>query len=158
MSYSSFVNVTPITHPVCSSAFVQPIWFNQLRLVKPTALLMSDWRIMSLGYFQSLAALCQLAEDTVEKHLQVFQSRTLVTTRLSRESSLTEGINSTLKELLHRMRTDFRRILNIDRLLFQGNQYFAGSNFNGFLDFSEPEIEGRTPVDTSLLTQHSISL
>lgn len=146
LSHSSFVNVTPIAHPVCSSAFVQPIWFNQLRLTKPISLVISDWRAMSLGYFQSLAALCKLAEDTIDKHLQVFQTRTLVTTRLLRETSLSNGINETLTELIHRMRTDFRRVLNIHRLLFHGNQYFAGSNYNGFVHFSDQEIDGRIQV------------
>ncbi|CAF3353010.1 unnamed protein product [Rotaria sp. Silwood1] len=132
-NYGSFINITPIYHPVCSSAFVKPIWLDQLRLMKGVMFAMSDWRIMSLGYFQSLAALCELAHNTVNNDLQAFRTRTIVTTRLLNEDLLRGEINNTLKQLIHSMQIEFERVNNILRLLFQVNQYFAGPTYNGYL-------------------------
>ncbi|CAF0911325.1 unnamed protein product [Rotaria sp. Silwood1] len=135
-NYGSFINITPIYHPVCSSAFVKPIWLDQLRLMKGVMFAMSDWRIMSLGYFQSLAALCELAHNTVNNDLQAFRTRTIVTTRLLNEDLLHGEINNTLKQLIHSMQIEFERVNNILRLLFQVNQYFAGSTYNGQLEIT----------------------
>ncbi|CAF2956088.1 unnamed protein product [Rotaria sp. Silwood2] len=132
-NYGSFINITPIYHPVCSSAFIKPIWLNQLKLLRGGAFVMSDWRVMSLGYFQSLAALCELAHNTVNNDLQVFRTRTIVTTRLLKEGLLRSEIDNTLQHLIHSMQIEFERVNNILRLLFQVNQYFAGSTYNGQL-------------------------
>ncbi len=138
-TYGSFVSIIPAYHPICSSAFIEKIWLDQLVLKKGdrnNTFVMSDWRIMSLGYFQSLAALCKLAHNTISYDLEAFRTRTIVTTRLLNEALLHREINDTLDELIHSMQTEFESVNNIFRLIFQVNQYFSGLMYNGQLEIS----------------------
>jgi hypothetical protein len=144
--YLSFINVTPVYHPVCSSAFVEQIWFDQLKLIKPVGIFTSDWRLMSLGFFQSLAALCKLAHNTVNNDLQQFRGRTLVTTRLLNEALLHGEMNDTLDELIHTMQTEFERVLSSFQLLFQVNQYFSGLTYNGYIRVLYQADDGQIKV------------
>ncbi|CAM4751903.1 unnamed protein product [Rotaria magnacalcarata] len=45
-------------------------------------------------------------------------------------------MNNTLEELIHSIQTEFERVNHIFRLLFQVNQYFAGTGYNSQLDIS----------------------
>jgi hypothetical protein len=145
-TYSSFVGITPIYHPLCSSAFVKQIWFNQLLITKPIGVYMTDWRFASLGYFQSLAALCKLADDTIRNDLEEFGTRTIVTTRLLHEDLLRSEMNDTLDGLLHSMQTEFERVNNIFRLLLQVDQYFTGISRNGLFEALNQSSDGYMKV------------
>jgi hypothetical protein len=125
---SSFINISPIYHPVCSSAFVEQIQFDQLRLGKPVMVLKHDRRLSSLSYFQSLAALCELAYNTVNNDLEQFGTRTIVTTQLLNEDLLHNEINDKIKQLIRSMQTEFDRVNNIFELLLQVDQYFIGTS------------------------------
>lgn len=95
---------------------------------------MSDWRLTSSEYFQSLAGLCNLAHNTINHDLQAFRTRSIVTTRLLNEALLHSEIKDTLNVLIHSMQTEFESVNNILRLLFQVNQYFAALTYNGQLE------------------------
>jgi hypothetical protein len=101
---------------------------------------------MSLGYFQSLAALCKLAHNTISYDLEAFRTRTIVTTRLLNEGLLHREINDTLDELIHSMQTEFESVNNILRLIFQVNQYFSGTNYNDQLEILRPSDTERLKV------------
>jgi hypothetical protein len=136
-NYSSFINITPIYHPVCSSEFIEAIWFDQLQLIKGEgALNMLDWRILSNGYFQALAALCKFAYDTVNNGIEEFGIRTIVSTQVLSEILLHNEMNEALEKFIQSMQTEFKRVNNILQLLFQVNQYFTGTSHNGYLKVS----------------------
>jgi hypothetical protein len=101
---------------------------------------------MSLGFFQSLAALCKLAHNTVNNDLQQFRGRTLVTTRLLNEALLHGEMNDTLDELIHTMQTEFERVLSSFQLLFQVNQYFSGLTYNGYIRVLYQADDGQIKV------------
>lgn len=145
-TYSSFINVAPIYHPVCSSAFVKQIWFDQLIITKPTWVFMTDWRIASLGYFQSLAELCKLAYNTVNNGFEEFKTRTIVTTRLVNEDLFHKEMNDTLEELIRSMHTEYERVNNIFRLLLQVDQYFTGLARNGHIKALNQTSDGYIKV------------
>jgi hypothetical protein len=148
-TYGSFVSIIPAYHPICSSAFIEKIWLDQLVLKKGdrnNTFVMSDWRIMSLVYFQSLAALCKLAHNTIHHDLQAFRTRTIVTTRLLNEALLHREINDTLDELIHSMQTEFASVNNILRLISQVNQYFSGTTYNDQLEILRPSDTERLKV------------
>lgn len=138
--------MSPVYHTVCSSAFIEPIWLRQLELKKPTSIYMYDWRLMSLGYFQSVGALCQLAHDTVTYNLEFFLERTLFTVRLVSEMTLRNEIDQASKELISSMQTEFQRTVNILQILFQVNQYYSVFNGNGYLYLPRPNDDGKLEV------------
>ncbi|CAF3419966.1 unnamed protein product [Rotaria socialis] len=135
-SYGAFLNITPIYHPICSSAFIKPIWFNQLEIIKGPSFVMTDWRVASLSNFQSLAALCTLAHDIISNDIELFRLSTIVTTRLLNSHLFSSQMNNTLEELIHSMQTEFERVNHIFRLIFQVNQYFSGTGYNSQLHIS----------------------
>jgi hypothetical protein len=146
VNYSSFINIIPTYHPICSSDFVKEIWLDQLVLVRGGSINMLDWRILSQSYFQSLTALCNLAQDTVNNDLEDFSTRTIVTTRLLNEVLLHSEINDTLEEFIHSMQIEFERVNNILRLIFQVNQYYTPASYNGYLKASNQTRDGHIKV------------
>jgi hypothetical protein len=153
-TYSVFINITPIYHPVCSSAFITKIWFDQLQLTKGVGTIMLDWRILSHGYFEALAILCKFAYDTVNNHLQEFGTRTIVTTRLLDEVLLHSEMNETFEKLIQSMQTEFKRVNNILRLLFQVNQYFTGASHNGYIKISNETKDENLKVRKMNINKH----
>lgn len=146
MNYSSFYNMSPLYHPVCSSDFVRPVWLDQLKLKKPTFLYLSDWRLMSLGYFQSLATGCQMAHDTVDYELQLFLERKLSTVRLVSEVTLRNEIDQASKALISSMQTELEETVSILGALFRVNQYYSVSNSNGQIHIDDLDGNGTFSV------------
>ncbi|CAF5083063.1 unnamed protein product, partial [Rotaria sp. Silwood1] len=147
-SYSSFVSLHPLFHPICSSVFVTDFWFTQLQYEDPNsqALPINDWRIAALGYFQALAALCQLANSTVNDALRRFGDRSFVSSRLLTNALLQEEFDSTVNEFIYNTKTEFERALNIINLLNQVDQYFSGSITNGYLRISNLTNDGHIEI------------
>ncbi|CAF2764486.1 unnamed protein product [Rotaria sp. Silwood2] len=147
-SYSSFITLRPLFHPVCSSAFVTDRWFDQLKLTNTNShgISINDWRIAALGYFQALATLCQLANSTVNDALRRLNDRSVVSSRLVTKALLHEEFNGTLNELIYNTQTEFGRILNVISLLNQVDQYFSGSTSNGELRLSNQTNDGHIEI------------
>ncbi|CAF4795170.1 unnamed protein product [Rotaria sp. Silwood1] len=147
-SYSSFVSLHPLFHPICSSVFVTDFWFTQLQYQDPNsqALPINDWRIAALGYFQALAALCQLANSTVNDALRRFGDRSFVSSRLLTNALLQDEFDSTVNEFIYNTKTEFERALNIINLLNQVDQYFSGSITNGYLRISNLTNDGHIEI------------
>ena len=148
-SYSSFIRFSPSFHPVCSSSFVKDIWLDQLVFDRPSggrAIPRTDWRSASHGYFQALAALCELANSTVNDALHIFGARTFVTTRLLDAVALYEETNYTLNIFIHNTQSEFGRLLSILRLLSQVDQYFSAVAITGGLIISDMTDDGQYQV------------
>ena len=107
---------------------------------------MYDWRLMSLGYFQTVGALCQLAHDTITYNLEFFLERTLFTVRLVSKTTLRNEIDQASKELISSMQTEFKRTVNILQILFQVNQYYSVFNSNGYIYVPRPNNDGKLEV------------
>lgn len=127
--HSSFVTLTANYHPVCSSAFVTDLWFEQL-LLKKSGANMLDWRIVSRDYFRLLSTLCEFASETIENGLKEFNQRSIVTTQVINEMRLHHQINETIEQFLRSLNTEVKRVNHILRLLFQVNQYYTQGYYN----------------------------
>lgn len=108
---------------------------------------MTEWRMVSLGYFQSLGALCKLAHSIVSNDLKAFHARTIVTNRLLNEHLLRSSFNNTLEEFLNSMQIEFEHVNNVLRLLFEVNQYYSGSSYNGQLHIYNEADRGTIKVE-----------
>ena len=72
--YSTFIEIIPRLHQVCSSEFVSPTWYTQLALINGTGkfALSIFWPTFGSSYFQLLASFCSLIQSTINDTYRVF--------------------------------------------------------------------------------------
>ena len=77
---SFFIHIDYTFHQLCSSDFVAPKWFDYLlrARLENSALWSRDFRSTSFYTFQSLASLCQDADDTISNNLKRFYANQYV--------------------------------------------------------------------------------
>ena len=146
--HSAFLTLIPKLHPVCTSAFVEDIWLRQLIFNIPyNGIIYSvDWRYISNGLFQTLAALCDLASNTINDTLLRFNLRSFVSSRLLDENSLISEINDIFTEFIRNVENELRRTTEIFRLLNQVDQYFSATISNGIIEVTNETIDGHVEV------------
>lgn len=102
--------------------------------------------MVSYSFFTTLETLCKLANDTIKNDLKLFETSSLITTHLLNSMLLGSQVNNTLEELIHAMQSEFERVNNIFRLIFQANQYFAGITYNGRVSVSAVQYDPNLKV------------
>ena len=133
--YESFLSVTPIFHPVCSSDFVDERWLVVLKDIMGFEINV-DWRNRAYLQSQLLADLCRFAKKTVSDALERFFSRSFVTSNALSKDEFERQISVTLEQFLYSTKTYFDLFLETTRLLMQVDQPFMGSIYrrNELLD------------------------
>jgi hypothetical protein len=64
--YGSFISISPVFHPVCTSWLVSEEWFRYLTFIKRLfAYLGDDFRKSAPSFFIALGSLCKLANRTI---------------------------------------------------------------------------------------------
>ena len=72
--YSTFIEIIPRLHQVCSSGFISPTWYKQLAVTNRTSGISSSisWPNFGASYFQLLASFCSLVQTTINDTYGVF--------------------------------------------------------------------------------------
>jgi hypothetical protein len=80
ISYGSFISISPVFHPMCTSWLVSEEWIQYLsKLTIEENYLADDFHTQSAVFFRALATLCALAETTVSNAWRITNHSTLIT-------------------------------------------------------------------------------
>ena len=75
LSYSTFIQITPHLHQLCSSEIISPDWYRHLALFNVTGDFSNIfWPTFGSSYFQLLASFCSLVQTTIDDTYRVFSS------------------------------------------------------------------------------------
>jgi hypothetical protein len=74
--YSTFIEIAPRLHQVCSSEFVSSRWYTHLALINTSSPFSFSmfWPTFGSSYFQSLAAFCSLVQTTINDSYRIFSA------------------------------------------------------------------------------------
>ncbi|UJR24141.1 hypothetical protein I4U23_027107 [Adineta vaga] len=84
--YGSFISISPILHPVCSSWLISDSWIEHLTTIQDRAQIDTDFRKTAPSFFRTLSTLCSLANEVlpldyllvrVSSTIQLFQTSTV---------------------------------------------------------------------------------
>lgn len=126
--YEGFGSLSSTMHPVCSSDFVRDEWllaWSKDHFTTPEF----DWRLQTSSQFRLIAALCQLATETVADITDRFVQQAFVASSVLSEATFHAELNGTLNEFIQRTITPFRILVEATRLLMQVDQPYLGWNY-----------------------------
>ena len=123
MNYSTFVNIEPQYHQVCSSDLVSTEWMNYNSIQNNDFFYeLDDYRSLAASYFKLLSTLCRSAKKTVDDALRTYFQAQFVSSRvISRqlfESQVNESINNWQSSTTQR----FLSTIQLTEVMHFGNQ------------------------------------
>lgn len=119
--YKTFVNISYMFHPVCSSVFVSKSWIDSVFRDDMGYYFPFDFRSAAPGHFQLLASLCSFASRIVQDAIDDSLSVSLLTSQTISEVSLEAQGNSTSDFLRRSTAYAFRRLITVIRDATQMN-------------------------------------
>ena len=110
-------------HPICSSIFVTPEWFDFLLppMYLPTNSLNQNYDQWIVPLFRLLATLCSTARHQVNQNLLTFLSSSTVVNRLTSADQFEEHLNTALTHLQQQIPAQFAQMVDSIRVSQQGN-------------------------------------
>jgi hypothetical protein len=117
--YESFVSISPVYHPLCSSFLVSREWMNAITAVNKRDLPEDDLRYSASMIFNTLSTLCSLANTTVYNAWQPLARSFLVSDNAWSENSLRGHIDLLLQRFQQRTESDFKRGILITQTQIQ---------------------------------------
>jgi hypothetical protein len=108
--YQSFVSLSPLYHPLCSSFFVSDEWVKVLTDVKDSKnFLGDDFRYSAPMIFNTYSTLCQLANITLFNAWEVLGRSFIISDAAWSESSLQARVDVIIQQFQRRTVSDFTR-------------------------------------------------
>lgn len=123
ITYSSFISINPIFHPVCQSDFISRDWLEFLSNDNQSYYLNFDFRATGSNQFQLLTFLCQLANESFNlAQTNLIEGSTLISMQLISKTSLLAQADALIKEFSSISPNSFVRLINLIRGLIAGNK------------------------------------
>ncbi|CAF4341514.1 unnamed protein product [Rotaria sp. Silwood2] len=146
--YGSFISFSPEYHPVCSSLFVSDEWILSTRGRYPLAIYPTVKFEESAPYFfNTLATLCSLIQNTLSNAWQIFNRSSLITAQTLSYEELIDRSNATLQQFILNTVAKFTRIR---RLISIHSHSMFLANYN--TQFSIPHVNNNdTHIEFSSL-------
>ena len=137
--YSSFLNLTPTFHPICSSNFTSDQWIDTLYYENASSYTPNDIRSVGHAQWQLLRSFCQLSRQAIENAFQAtFMSTNLIDSRgmLLQSALVRLQVDALIHDFVSNLDTDHRR----QRALFAN---FLDRNFlvSGLQTAARPTID-----------------
>ncbi|CAF1269656.1 unnamed protein product [Adineta ricciae] len=118
ISYEKFLDVSPVTHQICSSQFITSNWSTSLYNLGSTWSV-PDWFLLSTQ-FRLLSSLCNITKSTVDQSKSSFLSNKLVSVVTIPKSLFEAQLNSMVTLLITHTPRNFRRTLDF---IINGHQF-----------------------------------
>ncbi|CAF1354147.1 unnamed protein product [Adineta ricciae] len=148
IEHKQFIQLHPKFHPVCSSDFVNQLWFNFLHLDDDVR--DHHPRSIATSQFQSLSYLCNLTKETVDNRLIEFHSGKIITNQIMPRELFKNEIRSIADSLKKSTPRTFKRTLDMTREIIHGNFFMTVLQTNWkFVVF---ETDGHSPLFTKPVT------
>ena len=109
--HSTFIDLKPQFHQLCTSDFIEQDWIDHLRSAADEYISL-DFSYMSAFIFQTLASFCHSANETISNALQTFMSTRFITAEVVTENLLKEEINAIIYNF--QLSTEFIPYLMVD--------------------------------------------
>ncbi|CAF1195209.1 unnamed protein product [Adineta steineri] len=126
--YDQFVEIEPIFHEICSSAFATKQYRNELiaGLVSNLSIYVTrDYRRFLSAHLQALQGLCELSKTSVYDSINQFRTSLFVTFQLLSEKNFRDQLNSLIEQTKSNVPTTFRQLLFLIRNINHGNAYMS---------------------------------
>ncbi|UJR20134.1 hypothetical protein I4U23_023266 [Adineta vaga] len=130
ISYSTFLNITPRYHSICSSQFISPSYWSLLYEKEDNISLELS------AHYRLLASLCDVARRTIENKAELFSNRELINVETITRSSFDTQINALISTFIIQIPADFRRTLSYIIGSFGVNQLLNAFTTNWLIDFT----------------------
>ena len=129
MSYSTFIELLPYYHQLCSSDFISEKWMIYTQLLKGATSFFLDYRGTANTHFQTLSMFCQEAHQTVDKARRIFFETEFVSLKVISQQSFEFQMNSLIENWKLTTINTFKRTVQLVREITHGNQ-FSNGGFN----------------------------
>ena len=151
IQYSTFIEMRPIFHQVCSSYITSPEWYNRLTTANVTASIVPLTFDGGLGanYFQGLSTFCSLAKGTIEKAYRLFSAHNLISKHVPSRTLFDEQVNASIDSFIATTHAEFIGIFSLARQTIRTSQ-FAARVFRNFALL--PESDGHLTVRDQFLS------
>ncbi|CAF1231607.1 unnamed protein product [Adineta steineri] len=143
MPYSTFIELQPYYHQVCSSDFISEKWMTYTHRMKFNGVHHFDYRAIANTHFQTLSMFCQEAEQTINDSLRVFFETEFVSLNVISQQSFEFQINSLIENWKFKTINTFQRTVRLVREITHGNQLSNGG-FNSIADVNP--ITGKATI------------
>lgn len=101
--YSDFMDINVLSHQICFSIYVDPIWISTIYgSTAKTGATGSpyDFRLIGIDIFEAIKLFCQLANDSIEYELQLFKSQQFISRKLVEENAFLQQINASFNAFI----------------------------------------------------------
>ncbi|CAF0927857.1 unnamed protein product [Adineta steineri] len=141
--YSTFANLTPTFHQVCSSGFITDDVISLFSSIS-YAMLYTDWRYQAFSQFGLLSKLCKIANSTIGDAVDRFNMRSFVTSNLLTEIDFSTQLDTIFTQFNQSTATDYRSLVDLVLLVTQVDQPFVGQRLG------QDTIQNAQPIFGSL--------
>jgi hypothetical protein len=142
--YSTFIEITPGMHQVCSSQIISSAWYTHLASISDTGGFASStfWPAFGSSYFQLLASFCSLVQTTINDSYRVFSANVYTNDQVVPRSVLLAQGKEFSDLYIKSTEAETSRSFTLIRDTTQLNQFIThqGNNFDIFV-LSNGEIE-----------------
>ena len=130
--HHSFLQITPSYHQLCSSAFVQPSWYQSLYYGLGYTMVI-DFPPISSAYFRALSFFCSSASETFSAAYAGFLSSSFVHPQPLPRLAFTQQTNALIQTFLNTTRDEFLYTISLANDLLRVDQYVSGLETNTYL-------------------------
>ncbi|CAF3129137.1 unnamed protein product [Rotaria sp. Silwood2] len=120
--YTTFVSMSTLFHPICSSWFVSNDWINLLFDPDISYFFQLDFRSSATGQFQMLSSLCSFVKQSVRDSIDDFLFNTFFSPQLVTQQLMDAQVQSETLFLRTSTVNFVRQVLSLIRSTTQNNQ------------------------------------
>ena len=149
MNYSTFINIEPHYHQVCSSDFVSDRWINYNDGFDPIVIYrFYDYRSIVMNYFLLMTMFCQESRQMIDDSLQVFLQTQFVSSQVISQQLFESQMNLSIINWQSSTIERFVRTIQLIQAMNFGNQLYSSlSSIFGHMNGSFGEVMIRTNQD-----------
>ena len=132
MNYSTFIDIKPHHHQLCSSDLVSTEWIAYNDEMDPHAIYrFNDYRGLSSNYFRLLAMFCRKAQETNNDALEAFLQTQLISAQVIPQQLFEYQFNSSIRNWQSNTLERFLLNIQLVQAIHSGNQLY--SNLGGIV-------------------------
>ena len=124
IKYNLFASLQPKFHQLCSSDFIGEDWINAVDATA-TRLVSDDFSYIGSLIFSAFAAFCQIANDTIQNNLQVFDSTEFITDEILQPNIFFEQSNSIIQSFQSSTQLTYYQSFAISQYFIRMNQLLS---------------------------------
>ena len=145
-----FFSINPIYHEICSSEFINYLWYSHLQI--DVDVIPSDFRVYSSSLFHFIEVLCAATTNLINLSMKRFLKSSFISYNLIEENSFNKQSSEISKDFIQMTKREFSDILELISSLSSSSQFisFANQNSVGILHQNVTPFYQQKPFDHEL--------